>query len=161
MDTDGDGNVSLDEFVSARPSDVSEDQATNLFNSFDSEGAGSLTTEQLSEAMANNRPGGPRGGAGAPPSDDDLSDIFASLDTDGDGVISEDEFTVARPSDVSEDQASSLFQSLDTEGTGALSEDQFVTAMKSQMPPAPPQSFFDLYSAIDQDDSTASETMRV
>lgn len=36
MDTDGDGNVSLDEFVSARPSDVSEDQATNLFNSFDS-----------------------------------------------------------------------------------------------------------------------------
>ncbi|MDK4734703.1 hypothetical protein PH551_19300 [Rhizobium sp. CNPSo 3490] len=49
LHTDGDGYVSKAEFVSARPSDVSEDQAGTLF---DSEGAGSLSVDALAETMS-------------------------------------------------------------------------------------------------------------
>ncbi|AHG48233.1 hypothetical protein RLEG12_04800 (plasmid) [Rhizobium leguminosarum bv. trifolii CB782] len=47
LDTDGDGYVSKAEFVAARPSDVTEDQAGTLFDSFDSEGSGSLSVDAL------------------------------------------------------------------------------------------------------------------
>lgn len=138
MDTDGDGQVSMAEFVAARPSDVGEDQATNLFNSFDTEGSGSLTADQLQEAMSTNAP---LMGAGSPPasstsSDHTLSDLFSSLDTDGDGVISQEEFAAGRPDDVSEEQATLLFESLDTDGAGSITKDQFVDAMKPQLPPS-------------------------
>ncbi|MGR6466181.1 EF-hand domain-containing protein [Rhizobium sp. PAMB 3182] len=62
MDSDEDGSVTLEEFVASRPDEVSEEDATTLFNSFDSEGTGSLTTEALGDAMKSNRPGPPPGG---------------------------------------------------------------------------------------------------
>lgn len=139
MDSDGDGMVTQAEFVAARPDDVSEEQASSLFASFDSEDAGTLSVDALSEAMAQGPGQAPRGPP--PPSDegdDTLSSLFSTLDSDGDGVISQEEFLAARPDDVSEDQASTLFESLDTEGTGSLSEDQFVAGLKANLPPPPP-----------------------
>ncbi|WP_431324388.1 EF-hand domain-containing protein [Rhizobium sp. YTU87027] len=165
MDTDGDGQVSMAEFVAARPSDVSEDQATSLFNSFDTEGSGSLTVDQLQEAMSANAP--PMG-AGPPParssssssSDGSSSDLFTSLDTDGDGVVSQEEFVAGRPSDVSEEQAANLFNSFDTEGSGSLTADRLQEAMSANAPPigagSPPpsssdDSLSDLFSSLDTD----------
>nr|WP_245307363.1 EF-hand domain-containing protein [Rhizobium altiplani] len=167
MDTDGDGQVSIAEFVAARPSDVSEDQATNLFNSFDTEASGSLTVDQLQEAMSRNAP--PMGAGPPPPpsssssSDDSSSDLFTSLDTDGDGVVSQEEFVAGRPSDISEEQAANLFNSFDTEASGSLTADQLQEAMSRNGPPMgagpppPPSSsssddrLSDLFSSLDTD----------
>lgn len=98
LDTDGDGLVSKAEFVAGRPSDVSEDQAGTLFDSFDSESAGSLSADALTEAMSSpssQRPDGP------PPADDDQSaSLLSDLDTDGDGRVTLEEFMAGKPEDV-------------------------------------------------------------
>ncbi|MCW1412778.1 EF-hand domain-containing protein [Rhizobium sp. 1AS11] len=136
LDSDGDGYVTKAEFVAARPSDVTEDQATTLFDSFDSESTGSLSVDVLAEAMSaqqSQRPGG-----------DDLASLLSDLDTDGDGSISKDEFVAGRPSDVTDDQAGTLFDSFDSEGAGSLSVDALTEAMsaeqsqRSEGPPPPP-----------------------
>nr|WP_246401328.1 EF-hand domain-containing protein [Rhizobium hidalgonense] len=75
LDTDGDGLVSKAEFVAGRPSDVSEDQAGTLFDSFDSESAGSLSADALTEAMSSpssQRPDGPPPAMAGKPEDVDL-----------------------------------------------------------------------------------------
>ncbi|MBY5340887.1 EF-hand domain-containing protein [Rhizobium leguminosarum bv. viciae] len=136
LDSDGDGYVSKAEFVAARPSDATEDQAGTLFDSFDSESTGSLSVDALAEAMSaqqSQRPGG-----------DDLASLLSDLDTDGDGSISKDEFVAGRPFDVTEDQAGTLFDSFDSEGAGSLSVDALTEAMsaeqsqRSEGPPPPP-----------------------
>jgi Ca2+-binding EF-hand superfamily protein len=70
-------------------------------------------------AQRSERPEGP------PPSADDDDDQFASLlsdlDTDGDGLVTLDEFMAGESDDVTESQASQLFSLLDASGTGLLS----------------------------------------
>ncbi|NYT32649.1 EF-hand domain-containing protein [Rhizobium sp. WYCCWR 11128] len=132
LDSDGDGYVSRAEFVAARPSDVTEDQANTLFDSFDSESTGSLSVDALAEAMSveqSQRSGGP---PPPPAGDDDLASLLSDLDTDGDGSISKDEFVAGRPSDVTEDQAGTLFDSFDSEGAGSLSVDALTEAMSAE-----------------------------
>ncbi|MGO7958748.1 EF-hand domain-containing protein [Rhizobium leguminosarum] len=136
LDSDGDGYVSKAEFAAARPSDVTEDQANTLFDSFDSESTGSLSVDALAEAMSAQQSQRPGGG--------DLASLLSDLDTDGDGSISKDEFVAGRPSDVTEDQAGTLFDSFDSEGAGSLSVDALTEAMsaeqsqRSEGPPPPP-----------------------
>lgn len=47
MDTDGNGKVSEQEFVTARPKDVSEEDATKRFTSLDTDKTGELTEAQM------------------------------------------------------------------------------------------------------------------
>lgn len=47
MDTDGNGKVSEQEFVAARPKNVSEEDATKRFTSLDTEKTGELTEAQM------------------------------------------------------------------------------------------------------------------
>lgn len=115
MDADGDGIVSKAEFVAARPSDVSEDQAGTLFDSFDSAGAGSLSVSALSEAMS-----AQKGGQGEPPpasddedDDDQLGSLFDALDANGDGVLTPDEFLSQMSADTATGQEDDLFALLD------------------------------------------------
>ncbi|MDK4724681.1 EF-hand domain-containing protein [Rhizobium phaseoli] len=154
LDTDGDGYVSKAEFVTARPSDVMEDQAGTLFDSFDSEGTGSLSVDALAEAMSAQQSERADGPPPPPPADDgELSSMLSDLDTDGDGLISKAEFVAGRPSDVTEDQAGTLFDSFDSEGAGSLSVDVLTEAMSAQQsdradgPPPPPPSADDDQSA--------------
>jgi len=160
MDTNGDGSISKQEFVAARPSDVSENQATSLFDNFDSDGTGSLTEDQLAQAMSIKNQGGPIGGLGG---SGDLSDLFTSMDTDGDGEVSEAEFLAAKPDDVSDDQATSLFESMDSSGSGSLTESQFETAMqaKGQPPALPDFDFSSLYASSYQDDDMTSTLLQL
>lgn len=154
LDSDGDGYVSKAEFVTARPSDVSEDEADTLFDSFDSEGSGSLSVDSLTEAMSAQQSERAEGPPPPPPSDDDdLTSMLSDLDTDGDGQVSKAEFVAGRPSDVSEEQAGTLFHSFDSESSGSLSVDTLTEAMSAQQserPEGPPP------SADDDDDQFAS-----
>lgn len=55
MDSDDDGKVTKNEFVSANANRMSEDDASKLFASIDSENSGSITEDQLAASMP--RPG--------------------------------------------------------------------------------------------------------
>jgi hypothetical protein len=96
MDADGDGAITQAEFVSSRPDDVSEEDAVALFKSIDTEGEGSLTAEQLDAGMKASAPppGGPPPGSSAGGAEDET---FDALDTNKDGVVSEDEFLAFSP----------------------------------------------------------------
>lgn len=172
MDTDSDGTITQEEFVAARPDDVSEDMANSLWSQFDTESAGSLSTDEMQTAMASGRPHGPPPPPPEDEEDDDeddttvsstddsgsLQDILgqildeasgttsseetssfvSSLDTDGDGTVTQEEFIAARPDDVSEEMATNLWNSFDTEGVGSLSTSDLQTAMADSAPPPPP-----------------------
>lgn len=101
MDSDGDGSVSSAEFVAARPADVSEEQAAGLFQSFDTQGAGSLSVQDLAEAMKRDR------GHHGHDRPEGSNDLFSALDTNKDGSVSRDELSAglqnaqqARDSDI-------------------------------------------------------------
>mgnify|MGYP000072983836 CR=1 FL=1 len=128
-DTDGDGKLSLAEFVSNRPDGMSEDDATSMFKSIDSNDTGSITEDQLSSFMEKNAPAQGPGPGGGP---QDASDIFSKIDSDSDGSVSLDEFVSGRPKGMSEEDATTLFNSIDTEGTGSISEEQFAEKLKEQ-----------------------------
>lgn len=155
MDTDGDGTITEEEFISARPDDVTEEMAQNLWNQMDTENAGELSTEEIEVAMTSSRAGGP-----PPPSsseeddEDDLTSIVSSMDTNGDGIVSEEEFLAARPDDVTEEMAQNLWDQMDTENAGELSTDEIEVAMASAGPggaPPPPSSS----EEDDEDDLTS------
>ncbi len=66
IDTNGDGSVSKDEFVTNRPQNASENQAKETWSKLDTENTGSLTASQFISAMASvgPPPGPPPGGFG-------------------------------------------------------------------------------------------------
>lgn len=115
MDTNQDGIVTSAEFVAARPSDVSEDQAARLFQSFDTAGSGSLSVADLSEAMRRDR--------GRPPAEQPggSNDLFSALDTDKDGTVSRDELNAGlqRAQAPREDDITALLRLLGGKDDGA------------------------------------------
>ena len=142
MDTDSDGTVTKEEFLAAKPDDVTDEMASNLWDSFDTESAGSLSIDELQTAMESGRMQGP---PPPPPTDvasteetdetSDTTDSFISaMDTDGDGIITQEEFLAAKPDEVSTDMATNLWNQLDSEGTGSLSTSDFQTAMAANAP---------------------------
>ncbi len=174
MDADSDGTVTQEEFVSARPSDVTEEMAESLWSQFDTEAAGSLTTDELETAMTSSAPPPPpppSGGGMANSSEEeeeDTSSFVSSMDTDGDGYVSQAEFLAARPSDVTEEMAESLWSQFDTEGTGSLSVEALTTAMaenkpsssdgSNQLASAEEETYSALQDLIDQLNETTSTT---
>ena len=150
IDANSDGQVSQDEFVAGRPQKVGENQAIELFGKIDTNGTGSLTEAQISQGSAENRPNGDPANQGIQLSSETLatllkllqgilsysaaennasnraSDLFAKIDTNGDGQISKEEFLAAKPDRFTDDQALTLFNGIDTQGTGSITLTQFV-----------------------------------
>lgn len=58
-----------------------------------------------------------------------MDQLFASLDSNQDGKISETEFVAGRPKDMSESDAENLFKSIDTQSSGSLTKDQFAEGL--------------------------------
>ncbi len=61
------------------------------------------------------------------------SAMYSTMDSDGDGSVSEAEFVALRPSDVTEEMASTLYTSFDTDSSGSLTETEFATAMNQAL----------------------------
>lgn len=97
MDADGDGAISQAEFVSSRPEDVSEEDATALFESIDVEGKGSLTAEEVDTGMKASAPPPPGGAPAGASSGQTEEETFDSMDTNKDGVVLQDEFLAYNP----------------------------------------------------------------
>ncbi|KAF0223265.1 MAG: hypothetical protein FD176_2084 [Rhodospirillaceae bacterium] len=145
IDTNADGAVTRDEFIAGAPDDVSADKAGSLFDKLDSESSGALSQSDLATAfqqMATSMQAGmiqaqaqagSMGGGGERP---DASELFAKLDTDGDGSVSREEFVSGRPDDVSEEQASAFFDKIAGEDTDSIDQQSFVAAMQKPPPPA-------------------------
>lgn len=99
MDTNGDGRISLDEFVAA---------ATKRFHSIDTQNKGSIDAADIASSPE------------AVKRDQKMAQHFvAHLDTAGNGYVSKDEFLAA---------ASERFARIDTTGTGQVTLSQFETA---------------------------------
>lgn len=128
IDSDGDGQVSLEEFSAAKPADAPEDSSSKIFAEMDANGDGSVSEDEF----ASSAPPPPPGGAGMMNSEM-LAALLESMDTDGDGNVSEDEFAAAKPEDAPEGSSEMLFAELDLDGSGTLSEEELASA-----PPPPP-----------------------
>ena len=161
IDANSDGQVTKDEFLSARPKGVSANQASALFDSIDTSHTGSLNETAFSQGLANQPPPGDSanlqsnlssdvmaallqlaqsvGGSssdsatastastGASTKQSRADALFNKIDTNGDGVISKDEFLAGRPKDMSSDQASTLYDKI-ANGSGSISKTQFAQA---------------------------------
>lgn len=110
---------------------LTQDQADSVVKALD---------EFESQIRQSGGPGGSRGAGtqGGP----DPSELFAKLDADGDGTVTEDEFVAGRPDDVGEDQARQLYQKI-AEKSGAdaasgLSQDQFASGFAAAAPAGGP-----------------------
>ena len=61
------------------------------------------------------------------------SAMYSTMDSDGDGSVSQSEFVALRPSDVTEEMANTLYASFDTDSSGSLTETEFATAMNQAL----------------------------
>ncbi|HBF30591.1 EF-hand domain-containing protein [Rhizobium sp.] len=157
LDTNGDGVVSAEEQAagSARTQDptVTTDSAATSSTS-------QLSADLMALALA-------KGDTSSTDASSMESTIqareaahFNSMDTDGDGKVSEKEFVDSRPKEVSEEDATKRFESLDTAKTGSLTQDQ----LESQKPDGGPMGGMDMNSlnkilSQDSDSDSSSDTM--
>ncbi len=134
LDTNGDGVVSAEELEAAKPSRTQDPtvEGENAATGMASQLTSSLIT-MLLESGANSAAGNDR-------QTEHARDLFATIDADADGTVTQEEFVTGRPDDMSEEEAISLFSAADTEGVGSLTEDQFLQAFEVSGPPmaAPP-----------------------
>lgn len=124
LDANGDGTLTEEEFVAGRPDDVSEEQAQAFYAELAGENSTGVTLDQFADALASVRPQD-GGGIGRP----DPSQLFSDLDTDGDGLLTREEFVAGRPEGVSEDEAAALYQKLVGDSADGVTEQQFSAAM--------------------------------
>ena len=111
VDTDGSGGVDQAE-LKTMLSDISQKTGVSLdgdtaetFSTMDSNADGSLSSEELGQGMQSLMPPPPstldfaqmRSGDGAGGSQESQDDLFAQLDTDGDGKLTQAEFEAGRP----------------------------------------------------------------
>jgi len=153
LDADSDGKISQTEFASTQKTqDSAADEA--LFDQIDTDRDGSiseteqdafLTTLEESQSAQGNRmpPPPPTEGSSATSATDKVKELLTSLDTDGDGKLTETEFAALQETqDSAADEA--LFDQIDTDRDGSISQteqDAFLTTLeesrKNQPPPAP------------------------
>lgn len=160
-DANGDNTLSQDELLNALSgsdgSTGTSDSVASLFQEMDSDGDGSLSQNEFSSfgQMFAADSGKALLSAQEETADTESdtqtqetaysSDLFDTLDSDGDGVISESEFTSALQSQgdgetLSEDDLAELFSTIDANGDSSISAEELSSAMSEAAgaPPPPP-----------------------
>lgn len=149
FDTDGDGSISETEFNAADPGSSgatsgpramsTEDFISQMFSKMDENEDGTIDEDELAQMVAMGPENGPS-----------TEELLSQLDTDGDGAISETEFSEGAPANQqvmgpppppppaqdtseteTETETETIFSQLDTDGDGTISESEFDTAMNS------------------------------
>ena len=75
--------------------------------------------------------------AGASQGQQNAAEMFAKMDTDADGTLTEPEFIAARPDNATEKMAKNLFSTFNTDMADALTETEYTTAMANAPVPPP------------------------
>lgn len=175
IDANSDGAVTKEEFIAARPKNVSDTKASELFAKIDTQNSGSINQDQFKNEMELIKPDKSvhsssnmlasaalnaimqlvQQNNSSDSASSKQDEMFTKIDANSDGNISKDEFVNARPHEVTQEMAERLWGKLDTENKGSLSKEEFQTAMKVNDPKghdghngAPPPS--------DNDDKTSS-----
>jgi Ca2+-binding EF-hand superfamily protein len=137
-DTDGDGELSVDEIANAIGADTASgtDALTAAVNKLDTDGDGKLSADELtagidSAQQAQQVHGGHHGHHAhkAESSSDVASSVVSAADSDGDGALSADEITAALGDDSSSDSIAQQFKQLDTDGDGKLTTAELTAAI--------------------------------
>lgn len=142
LDKNGDGVVSADELASGQTSSGSGTTSTTSTSASSSilstgEVAGTSALDKLSSLI--NTILMQMTSGESQPQPEENSDFFTSLDADGDGLLTEAEFSAGKPEDVSDEQSASLFAKMDADGDGSVSAEE-IAAQRPEGPPPPPPS---------------------
>lgn len=179
VDTDASGTVDQTELASfaeqlAQDTGIEIDTEEAL-SSYDEDGDGGLSQEEMEAMMAaympaqpmmfgtGQAPGAGGMGAGAMPPPPDKEEMFANIDTDGSGTVDETELAsfiedLAEKTGIEIDAEEAL-ATYDEDGDGGLSQTELESMMAANMPsspPAPPAQAVAAYSQASQ--NSDSET---
>jgi Ca2+-binding EF-hand superfamily protein len=143
LDTNDDESLTEEEFLAACPSVITEEMSESIYKSMDADGDGSVSEAEFGTAYVTALE------SEHPPFNDQSKkeeitietsittakltylQNFINMDTDGDGLVSEDEFSIVRPGDVTAEMSKNLFSSFDTDSSGSLTESEYETAMNN------------------------------
>lgn len=153
IDTDGDGSISQSELEAAiEGAGGTADEADSVYSALggtSTAGISESTFDDAAKAAApQGGPGGAQGhhhhhgggGGGTESASDQTQQVFSPLDTNQDGVVSEDELLAAFGIDPSQtasttsdsgSNASSIFSAIDTDGNGSISQSELTTYLQS------------------------------
>jgi Ca2+-binding EF-hand superfamily protein len=157
LDTDKNGSLDQNELQSGKPKTITKEQASKLYDLLDTDKSGAITMNELaagtqsgagmglisqlpSDALdvllrLQQQGGGmPQAGTGGSGDQTAGNAAYDALDTNRDGVVSEDEFLAAHPEQLTDKDAKSLFQNLDTDKDGKLTQDQMKTVTEVTTP---------------------------
>jgi len=168
IDSNSDGSVTKSELETAvTKAGGTTEEADALYSKLDPDNIGSVSESQFSANMPVPRLGDQMvsqlisyqsvdsgGSSGTNPASQLASDLFSSIDTDGDGVISKSELeTAVTNAGGSTDEADAFYAKLDPDNTGSVSESAFAQALQ---PPPPPPPSSDSDTSGDSSDSSSS-----
>ncbi|BCW88877.1 hypothetical protein sos41_20210 [Alphaproteobacteria bacterium SO-S41] len=143
IDGDQDGKVTKDEFVAARPKDISETKAADLYAKIDTEGTNALTEDQLKAGMEANKPAREAAGkSGGGLADSVLSALLNLVQQikDGSGEDEDDSKTGKADGRLS---PADMFAKMDTDSDGTVTKAEFVAARPSGVDEDKATSFYD------------------
>ncbi|MCY3885997.1 MAG: EF-hand domain-containing protein [Gammaproteobacteria bacterium] len=141
MDADSSDSLSQEEFVGPHKKDgTSETDQASVFTKLDQDQDGSLSFEEYGAAMKRRLSG--RLAATDVDNTDEvarlrtgISERFDHMDTDGDSVLTEEEYLSSAKSryEMSLDRSKSFFAAADSNKNEALSQEEFMSAMKRRL----------------------------
>jgi len=146
-DGNSDGSIDKTEFTElakklSERSGASVD-AESAFSTYDADGNGTLSAEELDAFMKATAPPPPQGGRDAQGMRQRLDDLFGKIDSNNDGSLSKPEFSVLAKKLSSDTgtsiDADSMFSIYDADGSGALGKSELDSFMKANAPAPPMQ----------------------
>jgi Ca2+-binding EF-hand superfamily protein len=154
LDADTNGTLDEDELLAGKPKTMTKEKAAQIYDVLDIDKSGHVTMDEfaagtqtapgmgllgqlssdaLDVLMQLQQQGGAMANSGGGNSSTDQA--FDALDTNKDGVVSEEEFLAEHPEIASAEQAKKLFEALDVDRNGSIDQDQVQQVVDATTPP--------------------------